>query len=368
MALLNSKVGDRISIRKDYADLPMVYCNGGKLNQVFMNLMSNALFAIEKNLNEGHIDQGELIIRTKKSRSTIVIELEDNGCGMSKETRQKIFEPFFTTQDVGEGTGLDFPSPIPFCNSTMLGSKSVQSSPKAVGSGSLFLKYSGLDLMSKEKEIRVLYLDDEPANLNAFRASFRREFDIRITSNGEEALELLGSFKPQIVFSDQRMPGMNGTEFLAKVHELRPHTIRILLTAYTDADEIIKAVNIGRIYRFISKPWIEEDLRQTILNGYDIYTTRQSLVEKVEELQKTNEELNKFIYSASHDLRAPLMSILGVVKLSELDPMDESARNLFQMIESSVVRMDTFISSIIEYYQNSRSVHIFRRSTSRAGR
>ena len=210
--------------------------------------------------------------------------------------------------------------------------------------------------MSKEKEIRVLYLDDEPANLNAFRASFRREFDIRITSNGEEALELLGSFKPQIVFSDQRMPGMNGTEFLAKVHELRPHTIRILITAYTDADEIIKAVNIGRIYRFISKPWIEEDLRQTILNGYDIYTTRQSLVEKVEELQKTNEELNKFIYSASHDLRAPLMSILGVVKLSELDPMDESARNLFQMIESSVVRMDTFISSIIEYYQNSRSV------------
>jgi signal transduction histidine kinase len=106
LALLNSKVGDRISIRKDYADPPMVYCNGGKLNQVFMNLMSNALFAIEKNLNDGHIDQGELIIRTKKSRSATVIELEDNGCGMSKETRQKIFEPFFTTKDVGEGTGL----------------------------------------------------------------------------------------------------------------------------------------------------------------------------------------------------------------------------------------------------------------------
>ena len=207
-----------------------------------------------------------------------------------------------------------------------------------------------------EKEIRILYLDDEQANLNAFQASFRREFDVRTTSKAEEALELLTSFKPRIVFSDQRMPGMNGTDFLAKVHELRPHTIRILITAYTNADEIIKAVNIGRIYRFISKPWIEEDLRQTILNGYDIYKTRRKKEKKVEELQKTNEELNKFIYSASHDLRAPLMSILGVVKLSELDPLDESAHKLFKMIESSVMRMDTFISSIIEYYQNSRSV------------
>ena len=124
-----------------------------------------------------------------------------------------------------------------------------------------------------EKEIRILYLDDEQANLNAFQASFRREFDVRTTSKAEEALELLTSFKPRIVFSDQRMPGMNGTDFLAKVHELRPHTIRILITAYTNADEIIKAVNIGRIYRFISKPWIEEDL-STILNGYDIKDPR----------------------------------------------------------------------------------------------
>ena len=209
--------------------------------------------------------------------------------------------------------------------------------------------------MIVDKNIRVLYLDDEPSNLNSFRAAFRRQFTVYVTDNPDDALELVREKRPQLVFSDQRMPEVNGTDFLRTVHELDSNTIRVLITAYTDAAEIINAINRGRIYRFISKPWNEEELRQTIINGYEIHSTRRKLEEKVEELEKTNEELNKFIYSASHDLRAPLMSILGVVKLSELDPLDEAARNLFQLIENSVMRMDAFISSIIEYYQNTRS-------------
>lgn len=210
--------------------------------------------------------------------------------------------------------------------------------------------------MTDTKSIRILYLDDEPANLHSFRAAFRREFRVEVAENSEKAFQLVRSFEPHIIFSDQRMPGMTGVEFFNSVKQIYPEGIRVLITAYTDVKDIVDAVNRGNIYRFITKPWNEEEIRQTIYNGFEIYQTRQALADKVAELEKTNQELNRFIYSASHDLRAPLMSVLGVVKLAELDPLDEEVAKMFQMIESSVNRLDIFIQSIIEYYQNSRDV------------
>lgn len=206
----------------------------------------------------------------------------------------------------------------------------------------------------KKDPIRILFLDDEPSNLTSFKAAFRREFDIVLSNEAEEALRLVEEFRPHVVFSDQRMPKMNGVSFLKRVKEIRPNAIRVLITAYTDTQEIIKAINEGNIYRFIGKPWSVDEIRQTIINGHEIYATKKKLEGKLQQLEKTNSELNRFIYSASHDLRAPLMSILGVVKLAELDPLDEHVKKMFEMIESSVLRLDIFINSIIEYYQNSR--------------
>ena len=106
LAILNSKISGQIELVKEYAGLPLVYCNSGKMNQVFMNLLSNAVFAINENRSQGHIDHGLLTVRTRESKSSYMIEIEDNGIGMSDEVQQKIFEPFFTTKEVGEGTGL----------------------------------------------------------------------------------------------------------------------------------------------------------------------------------------------------------------------------------------------------------------------
>lgn len=152
------------------------------------------------------------------------------------------------------------------------------------------------------------------------------------------------------------MPGTTGVEFFQQVQQSHPDTIRVLITAYTDVDTIIDAINTGHVYRYISKPWTESEIEQTVHNAYEIFHTREQLKSKVIELERANEELNRFIYSASHDLRAPLMSILGIVRLAELDLLDNHMRELFGMIEKSVHRLDDFIQRIITYYQNTREL------------
>jgi signal transduction histidine kinase len=92
-----------VNIVKDYAGLPKIECYAGKINQVFMNILSNALNAI-KSKKEHHNES--ISIKTRQEEGFIVITIRDTGTGMSEAVREKIFDPFFTTKDVGEGTGL----------------------------------------------------------------------------------------------------------------------------------------------------------------------------------------------------------------------------------------------------------------------
>ncbi|MCW8397876.1 MASE1 domain-containing protein [Legionella sp. PATHC038] len=98
LTLLNNSFRDRITIKKNYGDIPQIECFPGKINQVFMNILINAAHAIP--------DQGEITITTSKENEHVLIRIRDTGTGMSKETMARIFEPFFTTKPVGQGTGL----------------------------------------------------------------------------------------------------------------------------------------------------------------------------------------------------------------------------------------------------------------------
>jgi signal transduction histidine kinase len=104
LILLASMMHGKIVIEKNYGSLPLVECYAGKMNQVFMNILNNAIHAIlKKNMKD---EEGKIIIKTSEFRNDVVISIKDNGIGMSEEVRKKIFDPFFTTKDVGEGTGL----------------------------------------------------------------------------------------------------------------------------------------------------------------------------------------------------------------------------------------------------------------------
>lgn len=206
----------------------------------------------------------------------------------------------------------------------------------------------------KGERIKILYLDDEINNLNAFKATFRRAYEVYTAHNTLEARKILKDIDMHIIIADQRMPGTTGVDFFNSIKDSYPDPVRILLTGYTDIEALIDAINKGQIYRFIKKPWDEFELQNAISNAYEIYIAKKQLREKVEELEKTNDELNRFIYSVSHDLRSPLMSILGIVSLAKMDQSVQDPNSYMNMIETSIARLDGFIQKIIEYYKNSR--------------
>lgn len=111
---------------------------------------------------------------------------------------------------------------------------------------------------------RVLFVDDEPRVLTTMRILFRGRYETLFAEGGDKALELLKTQPVDVIVSDQRMPGMTGIELLRTARELNPHAMRILLTGYSDLSAIIGSVNEGEIFRFVNKPWVNEDLTTTV--------------------------------------------------------------------------------------------------------
>lgn len=144
--------------------------------------------------------------------------------------------------------------------------------------------------MNKEK-ISILYVDDEMNNLISFKAVFRIKYNILTAISGEEAIKILRNNTVNIIITDQRMPQMTGVEFLESILNEYPDPIRILLTGYADMNAVIDAVNKGKIFHYLSKPWNEEELDMTILRAYDVYTQKMNEREVTNKLSLSNDQL-----------------------------------------------------------------------------
>jgi two-component system, sensor histidine kinase and response regulator len=203
-------------------------------------------------------------------------------------------------------------------------------------------------------KIHVLYIDDEDNNLKSFKASLRKDFKIFTAIDAEEGLRIAQEEEIHVVIADQRMPGMTGTEFFEKMVMINPDPIRILLTGYSDIASVIDAINKGEVYRFIDKPWNIEQIKNSIKNAADIFFMRRELKEKNQKLKKLHSEMNQFVYSLSHELRGPLMSISGVSKLAKMEVSDSNVLEYFEMIDTATGKLDDFIYKMLDFYRSTK--------------
>lgn len=140
------------------------------------------------------------------------------------------------------------------------------------GSGELFTgsEDSQFALDMSVKKACILAVDDEERILAALKSLFRMRYHVFTTTNGNQALDFMKRHKINVVISDQRMPVMTGVELLRQAREISPATVRILLTGYSDLASIVGSINDGEVYRFISKPWNNQELQQTIAEAVTI--------------------------------------------------------------------------------------------------
>ncbi|MCD6012546.1 MAG: hupR [Flavipsychrobacter sp.] len=140
-------------------------------------------------------------------------------------------------------------------------------------------------------KICILYVDDELNNLVSFKAVFRIKYNVLTAISGEEAISILKNNEVHIIITDQRMPQMTGVEFLESILGEYPDPIRILLTGYADMNAVIDAINKGKVFHYLTKPWNEEELDMTITRAYDVYKQRIDEKEMNTKLTVSNEQL-----------------------------------------------------------------------------
>jgi response regulator RpfG family c-di-GMP phosphodiesterase len=142
-----------------------------------------------------------------------------------------------------------------------------------------------------KEEINILYVDDEKGNREAFKASFRRNYTIHAVETAEEGLKVLENNTINIVITDQRMPKMTGAEFLTSIVNVHPEPMRMIMTGYADLNAVIDAVNNGKVYKYLTKPWDADQLKMIIDEAYNTYSLQQQQKKLLKDLLRVNEQL-----------------------------------------------------------------------------
>lgn len=136
----------------------------------------------------------------------------------------------------------------------------------------------------RPRKPKMLVVDDEPDNLDLLYRTFRRDFNVLRAESGVVALNVLASEgEVAVIISDQRMPEMKGTEFLSKTVPQFPDTMRIILTGFTDVEDLVEAINSGQVYKYITKPWDPNELKVVVQRAVETYDL---LKQRTEELRR----------------------------------------------------------------------------------
>ena len=159
---------------------------------------------------------------------------------------------------------------------------------------------------------RLLFIDDEEINRSNFLETFGDEYEILLAGSGEEALEIMARESTlALILSDQRMPGISGAEVLAQARELAPKAERIMITGYSEPDDIMAAINQGQVYRYILKPWTSGELRIAIIHAVERHQLKEENLALLLALEKKNFELEELVRARTMELKN-LQSLLPI--------------------------------------------------------
>lgn len=160
---------------------------------------------------------------------------------------------------------------------------------------------------------RILIVDDEEAILETMSFTFDEDYDVLTAPSARDAIALLDANAPiAAVITDQRMPEMTGVEFLARVCERHPNTTRIILTGYADGDAMVRAINEGHVYAYVTKPWEPDDLKQLVHRAVELHKLRLTNERLLEDVQQAN----RFLAAAIDEIfvGALVVDAAGVVR------------------------------------------------------
>jgi signal transduction histidine kinase len=202
---------------------------------------------------------------------------------------------------------------------------------------------------------RILYVDDEPENLNGFKALFRRDYDIFLADSAPKALETMRATDIHVLVTDQRMPEMTGTDLLEAAAREFPDTIRFMLTGYSDYDPLVEAINKGKVQGYFSKPINPSEVSEQIRKGLGIMRLREHNTRLLEELwrakqaaEEASRAKGEFLANMSHEIRTPLSGLIGMLQLLESGRLDDEQRRFVQMALRSGGRLTQLLGDILD--------------------
>ena len=202
---------------------------------------------------------------------------------------------------------------------------------------------------------KIFYVDDEPSNLSALKRLLRDEpFDLVTYDSPSKALSHIEKMKPAVVISDQQMPEMDGTVFLREVEYKHPDSVRIILTGHADLDAAMKAINQGHVFRFIQKPWDNDDLKHQVRAALEhresiqcLRTMVDTLLDEVMDSEKARQSMRKLASAIFCELSQPLMIVSGYVQLLQsLFKEDEIPRNYLANMFQQINRIEELTRKI----------------------
>ena len=148
----------------------------------------------------------------------------------------------------------------------------------------------------------VLVVDDEPEVLAAMHRQLRREFEVFTAEDADRGYAILRAHPIQVIVSDQRMPRITGAEFLARAKDEFPDAVRLLLTGYADLHAVIQAINVGQIFRYITKPWDPVEIRTVVREAYQRSILALENAHLLAALLKANAELEQRVEARTREL------------------------------------------------------------------